>query len=149
MSINTAWLALVLSLVCGAVSAEAENAGQKCPVVISGVDLNYNHQGGQSKPQVKVEFANNAARRIMTITFSLSLIETNGDARPYPDDLIYEEGLEPGKKRVFVWSLTPEDVDIHRAGEMVTLKKVRFIDASGWVDDGSESCELTIDFHAR
>jgi hypothetical protein len=29
------------------------------------------------------------------------------------------------------------------------VKKVEFIDATSWIDDGSESCVFTVDFHAR
>jgi hypothetical protein len=122
---------------------------QKCPVVINSADLNYSHQGGQSKPQLKIWFGNDAGKRISKITFSLSVLDPSGNARPYPDDLVYEEGLETGKKQVFSWDLTQENVDIHRAGETVVVKKVHFVDATDWVDDGSESCAFTVDFHAR
>ena len=68
---------------------------------------------------------------------------------PYPDDLTYRDGLEAGKKKVFIWDLASESVDIHRAGETVVVKKIEFIDASDWIDDGSEACVYKVDFHAR
>jgi hypothetical protein len=144
-----ALLVFALSLACGAMRAEAKSPEQKCPVVIDRVELSYNHQGGESKPQLRVEFGNFAGKQISNITFSLSVLDADGYPRPYPDDLTYREGLETGKRKVFIWDLAPETVDIHRAGETVVVKKVEFSDTTGWIDDGSESCVFTVDFHAK
>jgi len=149
MRANTALLVLALCLACRTVRAEAESPERKCPVVINHVELSYNHQGGPSRPQLKVEFGNHAGKEISNVTFSLSVLDAGGYPHPYADDLIYRDGLESGKKRVFIWDLASESVDIHRAGETLVVKKVEFIDTTGWVDDGSESCAFKVDFHAR
>lgn len=149
MNRNAASLALALCVAWGVAPAVAENPEQKCPVVIDQVDLNYNHAGGRSAPQLRVRFGNEASKGISTVTFSLSLLGTGGDPRPYPDDLTYSDGLESGKKKVFIWELASESVDIHRAGETVVIQKIEFADATTWVDDGSQSCVFTVDFHAR
>ena len=149
MRANTAWSILALCLACGAVRAEAESPDRKCPVAIDRVELSYNHQGGPSKPQLRVEFGNHAGKQIAKITFSLSVLDAGGYPRLYPDDLIYRDGLEAGKKKVFIWELASESVDIHRSGETVVVKKVEYLDTTGWIDDGSESCAFKVDFHAR
>ena len=149
MRAKIALLVSALCLVCGTVRAEAKNPERKCPVAINRVELSYNHQGGESKLQLRVEFDNNAGKQISKITFSLSVLDAGGNAHPYPDDLTYQEGLESGKKKVFIWDLTPENVDIHRSGETVVVKEVRFIDTPAWIDDGSESCAFAVDYHAR
>jgi hypothetical protein len=148
MRANVALLVLALCLACGTMRAKAEGPLRKCPVVIHGVELSYNHQDGQSKPQLRVEFGNNAGKQISNVTFSLYVLDAGGDPRPYPDDFTYREGLETGKKRAFVWNLAPETVDIHRTGETVVVKRVEFVDTTRWIDDGSESCVFTVDFHA-
>ncbi|MGA2674054.1 MAG: hypothetical protein ABSE99_12580 [Terracidiphilus sp.] len=129
--------------------AEAQSDAQKCPLVIDQVDLSYNHQGGQSKPQLRVRFSNDAGKQISTVTFSLSLLDSGGSPRPYPDNLKYSAGLEPTKKKVFTWDLATESVDIHRTGETVVVQEIDFADATVWKDDGSESCAFSVDFHAR
>jgi len=101
-----------------------------------------------------VSFANNAGQRIMTVGFSLSVLDSSGSSLLYPEDLIYSNGLDAGKKKVFLWELEPASVDIHRAGETVVVQRVQFADTSGlnslaWTDDGSESCKLTVDYHAN
>lgn len=141
---------LVFCGVFGNACTAAESPAQKCPVVIDRIDLTYSHQGGQSKPELKVSFGNAGGRRVATVLFSLSLLNSSGDLQTYPEDLAYRDGLDPDKKRVFIWELAPESVDIHRAGEIVVIKKVGFDDAgSVWTDDGSETCKLTVDYHAR
>lgn len=149
MRANAALLVLALSLACGMMQAKAESPERKCPVVIHSVELSYNHQDGQSKPQLRVEFGNDASKQISNVTFSLSVLDAGGNPRPYPDDFTYREGLAAGKKKIFVWNLAPEAVDIHHTGETVVLKKVEFVDTTRWIDDGSESCVFTVDFHAR
>jgi hypothetical protein len=118
-------------------------------VVIDQVALAYNHAGGHSIPQLRVRFGNAAGKRVTMVKFTLSLLAPGGDARLYPNDLEYADGLETGTKKVFTWALVPELVDIHRAGETVFVQKVEFADATAWVDDGSESCAFKVDFHAQ
>ena len=149
MKANTALPVLAFYLACCVMRAEAGSAEPKCPVVIDGVELSYNHQGAPSKPQLRVEFGNFGGKHISNIRFALSLLDAGGYPHPYPDDLTYRDGLEAGKKKVFIWDLASESVDIHRAGETVVVKKIEFIDASDWIDDGSEACVYNVDFHAR
>jgi len=149
MRTNTASLVLALCLACGALRAEAGGPERKCPVVIDSVELSYNHQGGPSKPQLRVEFDNHANKQISKIAFSLSVLDAGGYPHPYPGDLMYRDGLEIGKRKVFTWELASESVDIHRSGETVVVKKVEFSDTASWVDDGSETCAFKVDFHAR
>jgi hypothetical protein len=149
MRTNATLLVLAFCLTCGSTRAQSESHERKCPVVINSVALSYNHQGGGSKPQLRVEFGNRASKRISNVTFTLSVLDAGGNAHLYPDDLTYQESLETGKKTVFVWDLAPENVDVHRTGETVVLKTVGFIDATSWTDDGSESCVFTVDYHAR
>jgi hypothetical protein len=146
---SRALLVLTLCLTCILARAEAKPRERKCPVLIDHVELGYNHRGGESKPQLRVGFGNNAGKQISTVTFSLSVLDSGGNPHPYPDSLTYGDGLETGQKKLFAWDLAFESVDIHRAGETVVVQKVEFADATGWTDDGSESCMLTIDFHAR
>jgi len=124
-------------------------AEQKCPVALDHIELSYAHQGGQSKPQLRINFGNAAGKQISTITFTLSILDPSGYPHPYPGDLVYRKGLEADAQKVFVWSLAQESVDIHRTGETVLVQEVEFSDATSWKDDGSESCELTVDFHPK
>ena len=140
---------VALSIVCLLTRAEAQNSPQICPVHIDQVQLSYNHQGGQSKPQLTSKFSNNTKQQIVAATFSLLLLDSNGTPRPYPDDLTYSDKLEPGQKKVFTWDLLVDSIDMHRTGESLILEKVEFADNSSWRDDGSESCVYTIDFHAK
>ncbi|MDR3750839.1 MAG: hypothetical protein P4K94_05065 [Terracidiphilus sp.] len=149
MRTNSALLVLTLCLTCIVVRAEDKNPESKCPVVIDHVELSYSHQGEPSKPQLRVGFRNNAGKQISAVTFGLSILDSGGYPRSYPDSLTYGEGLEAGQKKLFVWDLASESVDIHRAGETVVVQKIEYADATGWTDDGSESCMLKIDFHAR
>jgi hypothetical protein len=149
MRANTALLFITLCFTFGALKAKAENPEPKCPVVINRVVLSYNHQGGGSKPQLTIEFDSHTDKQISIITFNLSVLGEGGYPHPYPDDLTYLEGLEPGKRKVYIWDLASEAVDIHRTGETVVVKKVEFIDTTNWIDDGSEFCVFTVDFHAR
>ena len=149
MKTNFAILTLALCLACTAARANAQSSGQKCPVVLDHIALSYNHEGGQSKPQLRVKFDNAAGKRITKVTFSLSVLESSGYPQPYPEDLVYRDGLEAGKQKIFAWSLAPESIDIHHAGETVLVLEVEFADATRWKDDGSESCVLTVDFHPR
>ena len=149
MKTNIASLVLALCLACGAVRAEAGSPERKCPVVIDSVELSYNHQGETSKHQLRVEFDNHSGKHISKIAFSLSLLDVGGYPHPYPDDLMYGNGLEIGKTKAFTWELASESVDIHRTGETVVVSKVEFSDTVSWIDDGSETCAFKVDFHAR
>ncbi len=140
---------LWIFLICGSVRVAAENAGRNCPVKIEQVQLTYNHQGGQSVPRLKVRFSNEAGKRIARVSFSLALLDPDGYPHSYPGDLDYRAGLDAGKMRASFWELRSELVDIHNAGETVVVRRVQFGDGSGWEDGGSESCKLTMDFHAR
>jgi len=149
MRASAALLVFALFMAFGTLKPEAESPELKCPVVINRVELSYNHQGGVSKPQLTIEFDNRAGKQISKITYNLLLLGEGGYPHPYPEDLTYREGLETGKRKVYIWDLASESVDIHRTGETVVVKKVEFIDATSWIDDGSESCVFTVDFHAR
>ena len=142
-------LTLALCLACSAGCASAQDNDRKCPVVLDHIDLNYNHQGGQSKPQLRVIFDNGAGKAISAVTFNLSVLDSGGYPRPYPEDLTYRDGLDAGKRKEFTWILSPESVDIHRTGETVSVQEIDFADNTTWKNDGSDSCELTVDFHPR
>jgi hypothetical protein len=129
--------------------AEAGDPQRKCPVVIDSVELSYNHHGGKSKPQLRIAFVNHAGKKISNVTFGLYVLDANGYALPYPDDLTYRDGMETRKTKTFIWDLDPESVDIHRTGETVVVRKVGFISTPDWIDDGSESCAFAVDYHAR
>ncbi len=155
MRAKAALLILTICFAAGAARAKAEAPKRKCPVVINRVALSYKHQGGPSTPQLTMEFENHAGKQISKVVFTLYVLGAGGYPRPYPDDLTYQTDqaeLEAGKKKVHVWDLAPEDVDIHHTGETVVVNRVEFRDAAGttdWTDDGSESCSFTVDFHAR
>jgi hypothetical protein len=124
-------------------------APQNCPATIESLALNYNHQGGQSKPQLSATFSNRAGKRISSVTFDLSLLDSTGAPHAYPRALTYRDGLDAGKVKTSQWALDPESVDIRRTGEILLLRAVEFDDGMSWKDDGSESCALTVDYHAR
>jgi len=124
-------------------------APQNCPATIESLALNYNHQGGQSKPELSASFSNRAGKRISSATFELSLLDQAGYPHVYPHRLTFSDGLETGKVKTSQWALDPASVDIHRTGEVLQLRTVEFEDATSWKDDGSESCELAVDYHAR
>jgi hypothetical protein len=149
MRAKNALMVLTFCLACSLLQAEAKSSERKCPVVIDHVELSYSHQGEPSKPQLRVGFGNIASKQITTVTFTLSVLDSGGYPHPYPDSLTYGDGLEAGQKKVFVWDLASESVDIHRAGETVVVQKVEYADATGWANDGSESCMFKVDFHAR
>jgi hypothetical protein len=149
MRANFALLTLAICITTGIARASVQSTPGQCPVVLDHIELSYSHQQGQSKPQLRVNFGNAAGKRISTVTLTLSLLDSNGYPRPYPDDLVYRGGLEAGKERAFTWDLTPESIDIHRSGETVLVQEVEFADNTSWKDDGSESCILTVDFHAK
>jgi len=140
---------LALCLPWGVERTAAASPEQKCAVVIDQVALVYNHAGGHSIPQLSARFGNAAGKRVTKVKFTLSLLGPGGDAHPYPYDLEYADGLETGTKKFFNWDLVPEAVDIRRSGESIFVQKVEFADSTAWIDDGSESCVLKVDFHAQ
>lgn len=127
----------------------AQSGKQKCPVMPDYVEVSYNHAGGQSKPQLRVQMENLAKQPVRSVILSLSLLDSGGASNAYPGDLVYQDGIDAGKRKLYAWSLSPDAVDIHRTGESVYVKQVAFADGNEWADDGSESCVLTVDYHAR
>lgn len=140
---------LVLLLSSSASRIEAQKKPQICPVVVEQMILTYNHRGGQSAPQLQIRFGNATDMQIAAVTFSLSLLDSGGYPRPYPDSLSYSDGIEAGKKQSFTWTLASESVDIKRTGETIVVEKVEFENKETWKDDGSQSCVFTVDFHPR
>lgn len=146
---KSCWMVFALFLALHEMNARAEQPKLQCPVAIKTIELTYSHVGGQSKPQLGAIFANHAEKHVAAITFSLSQLDSAGSPHPYPDDLIYRGGLSTGKQKHFTWDLSPEAVDLHRTGELLLVRAVRYDDATEWKDDGSESCSFTVDYHAR
>jgi hypothetical protein len=142
---------LMLAVCIAGCSAEgmSQKPAQRCPIAIENLALGYNHAEGQSKPQLQLQFGNRENKRIATATFQLWLLGEGGYPHPYSEDLVYRDGLDPHKRRNFTWDLNPEAVDIHRTGESLILQAVEFDDGTTWKDDGSLSCELTVDYHPR
>jgi hypothetical protein len=118
-------------------------------VTIDQVSLAYSHQGNPSLPRLQVRFTNASRNSIAKVVFQLSLLDSSGYLHDYPDNLTFNAGLGQGKKGISNWTLHPESVDIHRAGEVVVVKKVAFMAGNQWADDGSQSCKFVVDFHAR
>jgi hypothetical protein len=142
-------LALGICLAFGERSGAAQSPDRKCPVVIQQVELSYSHQGGPSVPRLTIRFNNDSGKRIAKVAFNLALLDSGGYPHEYPDDLEFGGGLEAGMRRTHAWNLKAESVDIHRAGEIVTVQRISFDDTTTWADDGTESCKFTVDFHAR
>jgi hypothetical protein len=132
-----------------AIPAIGQSHKQTCPVIPTFVDVNYYHQGGRSKPQLRVQMENGAGKPVASVTLTLSLLDTAGATRIYPNDFSYDKGLETGRNKLYAWNLSPDLVDMHRTGESVFIKEVTFADGNEWSDDGSESCQITLDYHAR
>jgi hypothetical protein len=149
MKLRLKWLLVALLASYLPTFAEAQNAADKCPIAIDQVELSYNHQDGQSRPQLTSKFVNETKKQVLAITFSLFVLDSSEAPRPYPDDLTYSEKLDPGQKKMFTWDLSSESIDMHRTGESLILEKVEFADNTLWRDDGSESCAYTVDFHAK
>jgi hypothetical protein len=114
---------------------------------VENLQLTYTHQGGRSMPTVTAMLGNRAGKRIVSARFRLSVLDTNGYPHSYPEDLVYQKGLDAGMQRHFAWALDPQSVDIHRAGEELVLLEVAFDDQTRWKDDGSESCGSAVDYH--
>lgn len=118
-------------------------------MVIDQVNLSYSHEGNPSVPRLEIRFTNAGSQPIARVVFQLSVLDSLGYLHDYPDDLTSRPQLDPGKKKVSNWTLQPQLVDIHRAGETVLVKKVEFAEGNPWKDDGSESCKFVVDFHAH
>lgn len=118
-------------------------------MTIDQVNLGYSHQGNPSLPRLQVRFTNVGKDSIAKVIFQLSLLDSAGYLHDYPNDLTFNEGVGQGKKGISNWTLHPESVDIHRAGEVVVVKRVAFVGGNRWADDGSQTCKFVVDFHAR
>ena len=138
-----------LAFASGAVAMSSEPAA-KCPVNLDRLDLRYNHAGGESVPQLRLAFTSRADKTITNILLLLSILDSQGNSHPYPDDLTYHWEITPGSQpHSQIWTLDAASVDMHHAGESLTLQKVQFADGTIWKDDGSLACTLTVDFHPK
>ena len=148
MKLPISWIVSILLLSCAA-RASAQDSRQTCPVTLDHIELSYMHDGGQSRPQLRVGLNNKSSKQAATITLSLSMLDSQGYPQRYPEDLTFQSGLEPGKKKLFARNLEPGSVDMHRTGESAFVEKVEFADGSNWNDDGSESCAIALDYHPK
>ena len=143
-------LALTGSYSHATYAALLPDADSKCPISLNRLDLRYNHAGGESVPQVKLAFVNRTDKTIGAMTFSLSILDSEGNPHPYFQNLTYRRDVPPGpQQRSHTWTLDTSNVDMHHTGENMTLLEVDFGDGSSWKDDGSESCTLLVDFHPK
>jgi hypothetical protein len=142
-------IAFALCSISGGSALWAQNGHRACPVVINQVNLTYSHEGNPSVPRLEIRFTNAGPQPIARVVFQLALLDGSGYSHEYPDDLTSNAELEPRKEKVSNWTLQPQSIDIHRAGETVVVKKVSFAEGNPWSDDGSESCKFVVDFHAR
>ena len=147
--VRVALIWLAFGCVAGESPLAVHAAPQNCPATIESLSLNYSHEGGESKPKLSATFSNRAGKRIASAIFDLSLLDSTGAPHAYPHPLTFRDGLDAGKLRTSKWNLNPESVDIHRTGETLLLREVEFDDGMSWKDDGSESCSLVVDYHAR
>jgi len=145
---------LTMSICCLAfarsvVAAPAEPA-VTCPINLDRLDLRYNHAGGVSVPQLRLAFTNGTDKTITDILILLSILDSQGNSNPYSGDLTYHREIAPGAQpHSHIWNLDAASVDMHHAGESVTLQKVQFADGTVWKDDGSLACTLSVDFHPK
>lgn len=136
-------------LVSGAV-AQSTTPPPKCPISLNRLDLRYNHAGGQSVPQLKLAFANQTEKTLTSITFALSVLDVQGNPHPYTENLTFRRDIPPGnQQRSHTWNLDPASVDMHHTGESLTLLEAGFADGTSWKDDGTQTCTLLVDFHAK
>jgi len=140
---------LVFLISVSGMRIEAQRKAQVCPIIVEQMILTFNHHGGQSSPELQLRFGNATQLQIAAVTFSLSLLDSGGYPRPYPESLSYSDGLEAGKKQSFTWSLASESVDMKRTGETIVVERVDFENQKAWKDDGSQSCAFSVDFHPR
>jgi len=84
------------------------------------------------------------------MTFSLSILDSEGNPHPYSENLSYQRDVPPGnQQRTHTWTLDSGSVDMHHTGESMTLLEAQFAGDSLWKDDGSQACTLLVDFHAK
>ena len=138
-----------LAFACSVAAAPIEPA-MKCPINLVRLDLRYNHAGGVSVPQLRLAFTNGTDKTITDILLLLSILDSQGNSHPYSEDLTYHREIAPGAQaHSHIWNLDAASVDMHHAGESVTLQKVQFADGTVWKDDGSLACTLSVDFHPK
>lgn len=143
-------LIIIYSSASGMYGAQTAQSQTKCPIALNRLDLRYNHAGGQSVPQLKLAFANQTDKIVSNMTFSLSILDSEGNPHPYSENLTYHRDIPPGnQQRSHTWTLDSASVDMHHTGESMTLLDVQYSDNSSWKDDGSQACSLTVDFHAK
>ena len=131
-------------------AAPTEDASSKCPVGLEHVDLRYNHAGGGSVPQLRVAFTNRTEKTITGFVFSLSILDSEGNPVPYASQFEYHHEFPAGApQRSRIWNLDPTVVNMHHTGESVTLVETTFANGTAWKDDGSQSCMLSFDYHAK
>ncbi len=124
-------------------------ANPNCPVHLHQISIQYNHQGGTSRPQLSILYEDQSQLSVAQIHFSLAILDANGSPHPYGDNFLSKGVVSVGKPKLEFWDLVPELVDIHRTGEIVVVQQVRFSDGSVWKDKGEETCSLTVDYHGR
>lgn len=152
MRLPLSWLTVPICYLAFAGSGVASptESATKCPISLDRLDLRYNHAGGVSVPQLKLAFANRTDKTITDMLLNLSILDPEGNPHPYSDDLTYHRDIPPGPQpRSHTWTLDAASVDMHHAGESVTLQQVQFADGTTWKDDGSLACTLSVDFHAK
>ena len=143
-------ITLLCSCALVSYAAGLTDGPSKCPVGLNRLDLRYNHAGGQSVPQLKLAFVNQTEKTIAAMTFSLSILDSDGNPHPYTENLTYRRDVPPGgQQRSHTWTLNTSNVDMHHTGESMTLLEVQFADDTSWKDDGSQACTLLVDFHPK
>jgi hypothetical protein len=143
-------ITLLCSCALVSYAAGLTDGQSKCPVSLNRLDLRFNHAGGQSVPQLKLAFVNQTEKTIAAMTFSLSILDSDGNPHPYTENLTYRRDVPPGtQQRSHTWSLDTSNVDMHHTGESMTLLEVQFADDTSWKDDGSQACTLLVDFHPK
>ncbi len=145
LTISICYLAFANSVVAAPTEAPA-----MCPINLDRLDLRYNHAGGVSVPQLRLAFTNGTDKTITDVLLLLSILDSEGNSHPYSEDLTYHRQIAPGTQpHSHIWNLDAASVDMHHAGESVTLQKVQFADGTIWKDDGSLACTLSVDFHPK
>ena len=119
-------------------------AAEPCPVSYSSLSMPYKHAKGMSTPTVELSFTNDTHKKIVKAKFGLIVTGPDGSQVPYDQGLTFTAGADPGIVTSSKWELDMDKVDIHRLGETIYLKSVRFDDNSTWVDDGNQRCRQEI-----
>ncbi len=129
----------------GVIPASASAAPpEPCPISYAQLQMPYKHWGGISTPTVQLTFTNETRKKIVHAKFGLIVIGPDNSQVPYDQGLSFTAGADPGKPVSSEWRLVFDKVDIHRLGETLYLKSVRFEDNTTWVDDGNERCRQEI-----